>query len=212
VNPSEGDDHLPISALQHLAFCEPQAALIHVLGRWAENAHTVVGRLVHERVDAGESTTRPGVVELRSVWLKSDRLRLRGIADVVEVRDGAAGRVVLPVEYKKAGRRGASADDVQLGAQAMALEEMMDVSITQGAIYSAKRKQRRLVPIDATLRRRVETLAARLHELVRERIVPEAHLDRRCDDCSLRAECGPELALRPGAMIAQLRKVLSEPA
>lgn len=33
----EEDDLLPLSALQHLAFCERQCALIHLEGVWDEN-------------------------------------------------------------------------------------------------------------------------------------------------------------------------------
>ncbi len=43
------DDLLPISALQHLAFCERQCALIHIERMWEENRLTAEGRILHER-------------------------------------------------------------------------------------------------------------------------------------------------------------------
>lgn len=43
------DDLLPLSALQHLGFCERQCALIHVEGVWADNARTPGARTCTER-------------------------------------------------------------------------------------------------------------------------------------------------------------------
>jgi len=43
------DELLPISGLQHLAFCERQVALIHVEGLWEENVYTSEGKILHER-------------------------------------------------------------------------------------------------------------------------------------------------------------------
>jgi len=43
------DDLLPISALQHLAFCERQWALIHLEGAWQDNVLTVEGSQLHDR-------------------------------------------------------------------------------------------------------------------------------------------------------------------
>ncbi len=207
---SEDDDYLPISGLQHLVFCERQVALIHVLGRWAENAHTALGRIVHERVDRGELTSRPGIEILRAVPVRSARLRLRGVADLVEVHAGRELPTFVPVEYKKGGRRRPGADDVQLAAQAMALEEMTGARIDKASIFLAKIKKRRVVSVDAELRRRVEVAARRFHEMVARREVPAARLDERCTDCSLRTECGPEIHVPTGALTARLREALGD--
>jgi CRISPR-associated exonuclease Cas4 len=208
VSLSEDDDYLPISALQHVVFCERQVALIHVLGRWAENVHTTLGRLVHDRVDSGELTTRPGVRVLRSVHVRSERLRLRGVADVVEVYERGGKRTFVPVEYKKGARRRPGADDVQLAAQTMALEEMTGTHISEAAIFMAKIKKRRIVPVDAELRAQVEAATARIHAIVSKREVPRAHFDRRCLECSLRDECGPEIDVPTGALVARVRTAL----
>ena len=48
---SEDDDALPLSGLQHLAFCPRQWALIHLEQVWVENGRTAEGRLLHERAD-----------------------------------------------------------------------------------------------------------------------------------------------------------------
>ena len=55
------DDLVPISALQHLLFCERQCALIHVEGLWTENRLTVEGRHLHEKAHEGPGETRAGL-------------------------------------------------------------------------------------------------------------------------------------------------------
>src|SRR5438445_6476255 len=104
----ETDHYLPLSGLQHLLFCERQCALIHVEGEWEENPLTLLGRELHERTDLPGIESRPGIRIARGVWLRSDRLRLTGRADVVEYHQETVAGVRLwrpfPVEYKR-GRR-----------------------------------------------------------------------------------------------------------
>ena len=88
---------LPISALQHLIFCERQCDLIHVEQLWAENVLTVEGRQLHEKAHDGKSETTGNIRIARSLWLKSHQLGLIGQADIVEFHDDGA---VIPVEYK----------------------------------------------------------------------------------------------------------------
>ena len=78
------DDILPLSALQHMLFCDRQCALIHIEQIWVENLYTAEGRIMHERVDSGRSETRGDVRLSFSLPLRSLRLGLSGKADVVE--------------------------------------------------------------------------------------------------------------------------------
>src|SRR4051812_37622523 len=80
------DDLLPISALQHLLFCERQCALIHVEQLWAENALTLEGRHLHEKADKGEPERRGRLRVGRGMPLRSFEHGLFGKADVVEFR------------------------------------------------------------------------------------------------------------------------------
>ena len=78
------DDLLPLSALQHLAFCPRQCALIHVEQLWLENRQTAEGRLLHDRVHRGGSEQR-GVIRIGyAVRIRSFHLGLIGVADTVE--------------------------------------------------------------------------------------------------------------------------------
>jgi CRISPR-associated exonuclease Cas4 len=206
-DPSESDGYLPLSALEHLLYCERQCALIHVDGVWLENAHTTAGRQLHERVDAAVPTR--GVEEARSVPVRSDELRVYGIADVVELRQLEGRRVPYPVEYKRGARRKWLHDEVQLAAQAMALEEMTGTSVKRGAIFYGKSKRRREVAIDDELRARTRRAAQRLHGIVRGRLVPPPVHDARCRNCSLRAACLPEVDLRSLRLDSALRAALA---
>ncbi len=203
----EDEDLLPMSALEHLAYCPRQCALIHVDGVWSENALTTAGRILHERADSTEATSRPEVQVARSVWLRSDRLGLRGVADVVEFHPSPDGRLrPFPVEYKRGRKARWLGNEAQLCAQAMALEEMLGVAVPEGAIFHGASKRRTVVAIDARLRDETRRLSEALRVMVTTRAMPPPVRDARCDDCSLRAKCVPEVDL--GA--ASLRRALEE--
>jgi CRISPR-associated exonuclease Cas4 len=81
------DDLLPVSALQHLAFCPRQWGLIHLERQWADSDRTVEGRHLHEKTDDPFVVeTRGDLVVARAVPLACRRIGLSGIADVVEFR------------------------------------------------------------------------------------------------------------------------------
>lgn len=188
------DDLLPISALQHLLFCERQCALIHVEGLWAENRLTVQGRHLHERADSGAVETRPGLRVERAVALRSLRLGLTGKADVVEFHRDVSGATehVVPVEYKRGRPKLDESDRVQLCAQALCLEEMLGVSVAAGAIFYGQTRRRLDVPIDAELRARTEDAARRFRAMVTSGITPTATRMPKCENCSLLGLCLPD--------------------
>lgn len=188
------DDLLPISALQHLLFCERQCALIHVEGLWAENRLTVEGRHLHERADSGATESRPGLRVERAVAVRSLRLGLTGKADVVEFHrapDGSAERVV-PVEYKRGRPKLDESDRVQLCAQALCLEEMLGVAVDAGAVFYAQTRRRLDVPFDAALRARTEAAGHRFRAIVTSGTTPTAARMPKCANCSLVDLCLPD--------------------
>ena len=103
---------------------------------------------------------------------------------------------VQPVEYKRGKPKSHRADEVQLCAQAMCLEEMLGVRITSGCLYYGEKKRRTVIEFDAPLRQFVTETAAALHAMIDSRETPLAEYDsRRCDACSLIDLCQPK-ALR----------------
>ena len=195
-------DLLPISALQHLIFCERQCALIHNEQQWAENRLTVEGQQLHKKAhDAKRAEARPGIRIARGLPLRSLTLGLVGQADVVEFVEGSGGgdAVPLPVEYKRGRPKKHRADEVQLCAQAMCLEEMLDLPerIALGRLFYGQTRRRQDVPLDESLRRLTRDTVARLHDLTRSGHTPAAAYDKaKCDRCSLLQLCQPKL-LRP---------------
>src|SRR4051812_29295938 len=182
------DDLLPLSALQHLLFCERQAALIHVEQLWAENPLTVQGRQLHEKVDSAAGESRGDVRVARSLPLRCLRLGLSGRADLVElhrvsddddagepgaVLPGVAGRWrPFPVEYKRGRPKPYHADEVQLCAQALCLEEMLGTPVPAGALFYGQTRRRHDVPFSEALRGETEEAAARLHRLLASGVTP----------------------------------------
>lgn len=189
-------DLLPISALQHLLFCERQAALIHVERLWAENELTVQGKQLHERADAGRREMlrgrQAGVRVERSVPLRSFALGVWGVADVVEFPPGFPEEPPRPVEYKRGRPKRDGSDAVQLCAQAMCLEEMLGVTVPMGHLFYGQTRRREAVAIDAALRARTAEAAARMHELIGAGRTPAAALMTKCARCSLLHLCQPK--------------------
>lgn len=196
LDASEDDDLVPISALQHFAFCERQCALIHLERVWAENELTAEGRVVHERVDLPGLSAAGRIA--RGVQLRSDRLGLVGRADVVEFlppADTGGTDVPFPVEFKRGRSSGRLADRVQLCAQAIALEEMTRVVVPRGALFYYASRRRVPVEFDAELRAYTEDIAARVRAMLQSGVLPKANLLAKCARCSMREACQP---LGPG--------------
>src|SRR3954453_18927322 len=133
LDPAAEDALIPLSALQHHLFCARQCALIHVEGLWAEDGATAEGRILHEKVDAGRPETRPGVTIARGLSIRSLALGVAGRADAVEFA-GAPARP-FPVEYKRGKPKAHRGGEVQLWAEAICLEEMFGVEVTEGALF-----------------------------------------------------------------------------
>lgn len=201
-------DLLPISALQHVIFCERQFALIHLEREWTENRFTAEGRVLHERAHDGPAESRGTVRTVRGLSVTSTEFGLSGQCDVVEFhRDGR----VIPVEYKRGKPKSHRADDVQLCAQAMCLEEMLTLApIPLGFLYYGKPHRRTEVVLDEGLRDLTRQTVLRAREILVSGITPPAHYKKRkCGACSLASICQPESRKSASAWLATEWKCLS---
>lgn len=220
---------LPLSGLQHLAFCERQWALIHLEQTWVENRLTVEGRHLHERADKPGGKSRRDLRNVRGLAIHSLRLGLSGRADVVEFHrlgeDSSApppdvgvlleelrGRwQPFPVEYKRGKPKRGNCDRVQLCAQALCLEEMLGASIPAGAMFYGQTRRRQDVALDFALRAETERLASRMHELFRLGVTPRVPYEgSRCDRCSLYDRCLPKTTGAGRSVAAYLDTATSE--
>jgi CRISPR-associated exonuclease Cas4 len=188
------EDHLlPISALQHWLYCPRQCGLIHLEQVWAENKFTAEGQVLHHKAHEGEDESKGGVRITRSLAVRSFVLGISGQCDIVEFQTD--GRVV-PVEYKRGKPKSHRADEVQLCAQAISLEEMLGVAISYGCLLYGENRRRTIIEFDSDLRQLVTETSAALHAMIDSRATPPAeYLAKRCDACSLIDICQPK-ALR----------------
>jgi CRISPR-associated exonuclease Cas4 len=183
------DDPIPLSALQHWAYCPRQCGLIHLEQSFEDNLHTARGQAVHHLVDEPGDEMKAGVKVERALPLWSDRLNLIGKADLVEFHpDGT----VFPVEFKHGRKRQKIHDDIQLAAQAMCLEEMLGRPVPKGAIYHASSRRRREVTVTPELRQLVEETATAIRAMLALGRLPAPANDARCRECSLKEICQPE--------------------
>ena len=204
------DDLIPISALQHMLFCERQCALIHIECAWSENRLTAEGRIMHEKVHEENTETRGAIRTERGVALRSLRLGLIGRADVVEFhlqRNGVW--IPFPVEHKRGRPKVEDWDRVQLCAQALCLEEMLGVQVPMGAIFYGMPRRREEVAFDERLLGKTRITADRVRQLLAKGMTPDPEYKKRCNNCSMEALCLPKVIERKKSVLKYLRKETS---
>ncbi len=189
------DELLPLSGIQHFAFCERQWGLIHIERHWVENLYTAEGRLLHQRVDDPYFKEARGDVEtVRSVPLYSKKLGVYGVADVLELFKEEYNLIRYSlIEYKRGKPKTDDRDEVQLCAQAICLEEMLDIELDYGYMFYEQIKRRKKVIFEEKLRNRVKILAQKMHEFYSKGETPPVNKGKWCPNCSMKNVCVPKL-------------------
>ena len=200
------EDFLQLSGLQHFRFCRRQWALIHIENQWHENYFTVDGSLMHENAHDGEKReSRGDLLILRGLPVFSRTLGISGQCDVVEFRRDPGGVSLrerdglwkpFPVEYKRGKPKEHSADELQLCAQAMCLEEMLCCDIPQGALFYGEPRRRTVVDFTPELRKDVRDCLTEMHQLYERGYTPKVKPGSMCRACSLKDLCLPSLTRR----------------
>lgn len=205
------DDFIMLSALQHYAFCPRQCALIHVEQVWLENRLTAEGRILHEHVHEEGNESRGDVRIERGVSLRSLLLGIIGKADVIEYHRQPDGTwQAFPVEYKRGKPKPDDSDKIQLCAQAMCLEEMLNVTIPSGALFYGKTRRRLDVSFDETLRRETTEAARKTHELIETGKTPKPVYSKRCESCSFIGACMPKTIQKKRSVESYIKRMLDE--
>jgi len=186
------EDFIMISALQHYVYCPRQCGLIHVDDVWRENLFTTKGNILHEKVDTDTYETRGVKRTVKGLRIHSFRLGITGRCDVVEFRDVSGNEEVMPVEFKSGEPKDDISDKVQLCAQVLCLEEMLNLSISTGAFFYGKIRRRDVVEMDSTLRAQTENMIVSVREIVSKKIIPAAEYSSKCRNCSLYDACQPK--------------------
>jgi CRISPR-associated exonuclease Cas4 len=206
------DDLIMVSALQHIAFCERQCALIHIEQVWSESGLTAEGHIMHEKVHEQDRESRGSVRIEYGLPLRSLRLGLIGKADVVEFhRLDKEIWQPFPVEYKRGKPKLDHCDMIQLCAQAICLEEMLSISVPKGAIFYGRTRRRLDVSFDETLLKETEDAAEKAHQLISSGITPPPVYEKRCESCSLIGECLPKKIGKKSSVKHYLARMIETP-
>ena len=218
------DELIPISTLQHMVFCSRQAGLILIERIWDENVLTVEGHDLHERAHTDEADMRNDVYTVRGLRIRSLRLGLVGMTDVVEFHHvNAQGKSnlasALPgrtglwrpfiIEYKRGAPKIDHCDEVQICAQAICLEEMLNVSIKESSFFYGKLRHRHSVILSKELRQETEETAGKLHDMLSSGKTPAPVYTKKCRNCSLIDQCLPKAATPRQSVQTYLQKAIN---
>ncbi len=200
-------DYLLLSGLQHLRFCPRQCAFIHLEQLWTENFFTADGRAKHEKVHSGISESRKVVRIERDLKIASSLLGLTGQTDAVEFYSNGK---IIPIEYKHGEPKENTSDEVQLCAQVMCLEEMLNCSIEEGAVFYFKIRKRIPVLITDELRQETIQLSKDFHNLIENGKTPNAEYTHKCESCSFIDTCFPESVGRNKSVDIYLKRRINQ--
>lgn len=210
---------LPVRMLSEFAYCPRVFYLMHVEGRWADNAFTEEGAWIHRRVDEAEDPLPeaggddpPAIV--RSVSLGSERLGLTAKLDLCELTPGeplpprsggelappdlpASAPRAVPVETKRGkvpdtAERSWEPERVQLMAQGLLLREH-GWACDHGVLYYARSRTRVRVDFTPELEARTLNLLAQARLVAQSTDMPPPLIDSpKCVGCSLNGICLPD--------------------
>ncbi len=197
------EDYLMLSGIQHFAFCRRQWAMIHIEQQWAENYRTTAGELMHKKAHDTDSFEKRGnLLIVRGMKVSSRELGLSGQCDVVEFHQDEKGISLfgydgnwspVPIEYKHGTPKENNADELQLCAQAICLEEMLQIDIQGGYLYYGENRRRSRIEFTDVLREEVQKTAKEMHDLFHKGYTPNVKATKKCKACSLENLCIPKL-------------------
>lgn len=197
------EDFLMLSGLQHFAFCKRQWALIHIENQWAENYSTAHGNIVHKNAhDKNFKQYKNDILITRGMSVFSNNLGISGECDIVEFHKDNLGILLYgsktkyipyPIEYKSGKPKEHNADELQLCAQAICLEEMLCCNIPKGALYYDQIKRRKVINFTQDLKNDVIKYFEEMHLLHKKGHTPKVKAKKVCKSCSLSNICLPKI-------------------
>ena len=179
---------------------------------------TVEGAIFHERAHNATAEKRGRLLVLRDLRIHSATLGISGACDVVEFHEDETGIALhgreglwqpYPVEYKRGKPKEHLADELQLCAQAMCLEEMLCGTIPTGALYYGEPRRRQEVELTDSLRDTVRSMLEQMHDMARRNHTPKPGKGRRCNACSLKELCLPSL-VRKQSVAQYIKEAVAE--
>jgi CRISPR-associated exonuclease Cas4 len=188
------NEYIQIAALNQYAYCPHRCWRMFCIGDFIDNQYTIEGTSLHEIVHTTGEVNREETWQVRAIWLKSEKYRLIGKSDLIELENGE----FYPVEYKRGKKGEWDNDELQVCAQALCLEEMTGKFINTGYVFYAQTHQRQLVEINDELRQQTIATIADVTNLIETGAMPKAIYNPRCKGCSLSEQCLPKLVEKVG--------------
>jgi len=196
------EDRIPISAVKQYIYCRRRFALIFTDREWGSNYKIVEGDLLHSKVNDPFFNEKRGDLHIsRSVPVYSEHLNLYGIADIIEFTRSDNGIIlpgkkglwnINPIDYKNGKPEASEADECQLCAIALCLEEMFEMSILKGDLFYGKIKRRVQVDFTDELREKTINSIVEISKMLDQLIIPKKPEGQKCNLCSLADICIPE--------------------
>jgi CRISPR-associated protein Cas4 len=183
---------IQLSSLNAYIFCPRRCYYEYTLGEFEDNEHTVEGDIRHESIDKGGETLKDGIFRQRKVYLASEKLKLSGILDIVEEKNGK----IYPVECKKGKLGNWENDKVQLCAQGILLEEVLKRHIPMGFLYYYGSNRRKEVLFDDELRGKTLKIIEEARETLSKEEIPPPIFNARCYGCSMHNICLPREVIK----------------
>ena len=202
---SDDIERLAISLIKQYVYCKRRFALMFIDDQWDSNYKTIEGDIFHEKVNDPFFNEKRGDRYIsRSVPIFSEKLNLYGIADAVEfLQDENGVKVdrkrglwrINPIEYKNGKQEKSDADNYQLCAQAMCLEEMFSTEINSGDIYYGKLRKRVTIELTNGFKQKTADIIREINELVADEnpLIPPKPENQICNLCSLADICVPAI-------------------
>jgi CRISPR-associated exonuclease Cas4 len=163
-------------------------------GEFLDNQYTIEGTSLHERVHTLGEGHREETRQIRAIWLKSEKYKLIGKSDLIELENGE----FYPVEYKRGKKGEWDNDELQVCAQALCLEEMTGQTVTTGYVFYAHSHQRQFIEMTEELRQSTIATIEAVQTLLLTGTMPKAIKTKRCTGCSLYTRCVPEIVDKVG--------------
>jgi CRISPR-associated exonuclease Cas4 len=199
----EERERIPISAIKQYTYCRRRFALMYIDGEWGSNYKIVEGDILHTKVNDPFFNEKRGDRHIsRSVPVFSDKLGIYGVADIVEfIRDDDGVKIgtkpdlwrINPVEYKNGKPEKSGADNYQLCAQALCMEEMFAAKIESGCIYYGRLRKRVDVRFTDELKEKTAIIINEIYNMLGSAKIPPRPEGQNCSLCSLVDICVPSI-------------------
>jgi CRISPR-associated exonuclease Cas4 len=182
------ENYLPLAYLNAWEYCPRRFYIEYELGEMADNEYILQGRHIHRNVDTEGTHQAEDTITHRHQWVWSDRLKVNGVIDAVEEKQGE----LIPIEYKK-GRQGKHLNDhFQLCAAALCIEERTNKTISYGEIFYYGNRRRQKVEFTKQLRQMTEQAIRSAHATTKGKMPPPINNTKKCQACSLKNICLPQ--------------------